>query len=135
MAVEPRLGKCVAVGPTDPECLDEGKQAKSVYGPETIRPPTLWAPGVANEKVVMEMRDGSDVPGVTGQGACEKTVYVVVKIGDDLFDNLQGEFGGRGRACHRSLRRSIPVIHLVDSCFSSIPKSLGKQLTRCSGGL
>jgi len=135
MTIEQRLRKCVVVGPTEPECLDEGEQAKSVHASETIRPLKIFAPGIIDVKVVMETRDGSDVPGVTGQGACEKAVYVVGKVGDDLLDDLQWESAGRGHACRRNLRRSITVIHIVESCYSSIPISFGKQLNHCSGGL
>jgi len=76
--------------------------------PETIRPLKLLAPAVVDEKVVMEVRDGSDVPRVTGQGACAETADVVAKICDDHFDDLQGEPGGRRRAGQRCLRRGTP---------------------------
>ena len=96
VTVEPLWGNFVAVGPTDPECLDEGKQAKSVHTLETITPLKFSFPGVADEEIVMEVRDSSNVPGVTGQGACEEAAYVVGKIGDDNFDNFQRKFCGRG---------------------------------------
>jgi len=79
------------------------------------------------------MRDSSDVPGVTGHGACEKTGYVVGKIVDDDFDDLQGEPGGRRRARQRSLRRSIRQMVVVESGFGSIPNSLGEELDNCGG--
>ena len=124
----------MVVGPTEPECLDERKQAKFVDRLKTIRPLVIFAPGIIDDKVVMETRDGSDVPGVTGQGACKKTAYVVGKIGDDYFDDLQWESGSRGRACCRGFKRSVPVIYTVEPRYGSIPKSLGKQLNHCSGG-
>lgn len=125
----------MAVGPTDPERFDEGKQAKPMHALETTRPLKFFAPGVANEKVVMEVRDGSDVPGVASQGAREKTVYVVDQIGDDHFDDFLGEAGGKRRACRRILKRSTRRMHLVKFGYGSIPNSLGEELNRCSSGL
>ena len=43
-----------------------------------------------SDKGAMEMGNGSDVPGVAGQGACAETLYVVDQLGDDNFDDLQG---------------------------------------------
>ena len=38
----------------------------------------------------MEVRDRGDVPGVAGQGTCQKTGCVEDEMGNDHFDNLQG---------------------------------------------
>ena len=48
----------------------------------------------------MEVRDGSNVPGITGQGACAETAYVVGKIGDDHFDEFERKSGG-GRSLEK----------------------------------
>ena len=62
----------------------------------------------ANDEGMMCMRDGGDVPRVTGQGTCAETGLVVEKMSDDHFDDvLRKPCGGR-RACRRRLRRSIP---------------------------
>jgi len=129
-------GKCRATGFTaDPECLDEGEQTKRVLPSQRIRPMKIFAPEFTDEKVVMEVRNGSDVPGVTGKGACAQTEYVVGKIIDDDFDDLQGEPGGRRGAWRRRLRRSIRRMLVVESGFGSIPNSLGKEFDNCGGGL
>ena len=39
-------------------------------------------------KSVMEMRDRGDVPGVTGQGACQKSAFVIDEMGDDNFNDF-----------------------------------------------
>ena len=51
----------------------------------------------------MEVRDGDNVPGATGQGACEETALVIDEIIDYRFSDLLGKLGGRGRACRGNL--------------------------------
>ena len=51
---------------------------------------------VQGNKGVVEMRNGDDMPRVTGQGAREKTVRLIDEMGDDDFDNFEGKPGGRG---------------------------------------
>ena len=63
-------------------------------------------PGVIDEKVVMEMWNGSDVPGATTQAACAETASVIDEVSDDHFNDLRGKPGGGGRARCRGLRRS-----------------------------
>lgn len=61
-----------------------------------------------NNKGVVEMRNGGNVPGVTGQSACKETVCVESKICDDYFDDLQGKPGGGRRACRGGHRSNTP---------------------------
>ena len=70
----------------------------------------------------MEVRNSGDVPVVTGEGTCEKAGHVIGEIGDDSFNNLQGEPGGRGWACHRSPQISTPR----DFGKGSVPSSFDK---------
>ena len=65
-----------------------------------------------NDKGVMEMRYGGDVPGVTGLGAGEEAALVVDKMGDDHFDNLLGKFGDRGGARSRNSTGAL-VEHIL----------------------
>jgi len=59
----------------------------------------------------MEMRNGCDIPGVTGQGARKESASIVDEMGDDNFDDLLGKSGGRGRVRRENLRRSTAKIH------------------------
>ena len=89
-----------------------------------VRPPRFSAEEFfASEKVGMEVRGGSDVPGVASQAACTETVRVVGEIHDDSFDDLLGEFGGGRRA---SLGRGTSGMYSPDFGLSSVPNSLGK---------
>jgi len=73
------------------------------------------------------MGDRGDVPGVTGQGACDESIHVVDKVGDDHFDDLGGKLGGGGRACGAmSLRRCTCGGPLLDLCSTSVPDSLSE---------
>ena len=47
-------------------------------------------PPIALNESIMKMRDCGNIPGVTGQGACQKTALVVDKMADDHFDNPLG---------------------------------------------
>ena len=107
--------------PPDPELLDQGKQTKSMlvqqgFGPhETQSLPR--GRGQSNE-CVMEMRNGDDIPGVTGQG----TRKIVDEMGDDNFDDLLGKSGGRGRTCGEARPKYIPQIparSLYQVCMTS----------------
>ena len=60
-----------------------------------------------SDKGVMKVGDSGDVPGVTGQGACDETGLVIDKMSDDHFDDLLGEPGGRGWGCQRNVVRII----------------------------
>ena len=44
----------------------------------------------------MNMRNDSDVPRVTGQGAREETGCIMNEMGDDHFDDFQREPGDGG---------------------------------------
>ena len=52
----------------------------------------------------MKMRDRGDVPGVTCQGARQKTAFVIDEIGGDPFNDAQGKLGDSGRLCCGSFR-------------------------------
>ena len=56
-------------------------------------------------KGVMEVRNGDDTTGVTGQGTCKEAVLVVDEMKDDHFEDLHRKPGEIGWAC---LRRSTP---------------------------
>ena len=58
------------------------------------------------DKGVMKMRNGYDVPGVAGQGACEEATLVVNEMDDDHFEDLGRNFGKIGWGCRRCLWRS-----------------------------
>ena len=45
---------------------------------------------------MMEMRNSSNVPGVTGQVVGMETGHVIGEVGDGHLDNLQGKSGGWG---------------------------------------
>lgn len=81
-------------GPTmDGELLDQGNKTKLMHVPDGIGSPGLTVPGGdPNDKGVMEMRDGRNVPGAAGQGACTEAV-----------DDLNGKFCGRRWACRRGI--------------------------------
>jgi len=96
--------------PDYPKLPDERKQAKRVHVWDGIGPLEFTrAPGAdVNGKGVMQTRSSGDVPRVTGHGAREETALVIVKIGDDPFDDFQGKSGGRGTVCCRGLRMNAP---------------------------
>ena len=58
----------------------------------------------SNDEVVVEMRNGGDVPGVASQAAGAKAEQVIHKVSDDDLDDLLGELRGGGRAC-----RGVPL--------------------------
>lgn len=121
-------------GPTDPECLDQGEQIEHVHVPEGVGPPQLSARGFeVDEKVAIEMRNSSDIPGVASQGARADTARIVTKMGNDHFDDLRGEPGDQGRGCCRGLGRSILGKNLLDFGKASIPGYLGEELDHYSG--
>ena len=91
----------------DVELPDQGKQTEPVHAPEWNRPSELSAKeAVTNDEGMMEMGNGGDVPGVTGQGARTETVFVVEMCEDDL-DDILGKPGGEGWTCRRILWRCI----------------------------
>ena len=91
----------------DVEFLDQGKQTKRVHVPDRIGPPE--PSGVeSNGKGVMEMRNGGNVPTVTGQGACTEAVCVISKISDKFLDDLKGQSGCRRLVCCRGLWGNFP---------------------------
>ena len=45
---------------------------------------------------VVEMRDGGDIPRVTGQGTCKEGVGVTNQVGDDQFHELLRKTGDWG---------------------------------------
>ena len=77
-------------------------------------------------KGVIEMRNCGDVPGVTSQGACAEATHVTDEMGDNHFNDLQGNPSGRGRMCGRGLNGSAPGAHALDSGQTSVPNSLGE---------
>ena len=87
--------------PADLQFFYQGKQTELVKVPEWFGPYMIrvcvFAPGW-HGKGVVEMGDGSDVPGITGQGACDETARVIDKMGNDKLDDLRWEPCGRGWA-------------------------------------
>ena len=69
------------------------------------------------------MGNDGDVPGVTGQGACEEAALVIDEVGDDHFKDLLGESGDRGKIW-RQTNRTRPL----DSGEASVPHPHGEQL-------
>jgi len=57
----------------------------------------------------MEVGNSSDVPGITGHGACAESGRVVDKIGNDHFDDLQWKQPSRVRVVE-----GIWVINVLD---------------------
>ena len=110
------------VARADQERLDQGKQTKHVHTPEGIWPLKPSVPGVdVSNKGAVEVEDGGDVPGVTGQRASKETVFVVDEIVDDHFNDLQREPGGRGYGCRKTPRARSP-----DPGGTSVPNSLNE---------
>ena len=63
----------------------------------------------SNDEDVVEMRrKGGDVPGVASQAARTKTEHVIHKVSDDHFDDLLGNPGGSGQACHGAPPKDAP---------------------------
>ena len=77
---------------------------------------------------MVDMRNGGDVPGITGQGTRKEAVRVIEEMGDDHFDDLLGQPDDGGRLCHRSLWRSTFRERSPDS---AVPNSHGEQLDGC----
>jgi hypothetical protein len=98
-AVEMFWGKSnedINVPSVDLELLDQRKQTESVHDPERSGPygfPVLARDPGSSDEGVMEMGNGGNVPGVTGQGAREETARIVDEMGDDHFDDLLGKPG------------------------------------------
>ena len=117
---------------SDVELPDQGKQTEPVHALEWNRPSELSAKdAVTNDKGVMEMGNGGDVPGVTGQGACAETVFVVEMCEDDL-DDILGKPGGEGwTSCHRILRRWACRRCFPDPGLTSVPNPLDEELSHC----
>ena len=70
--------------------------ARERFGPPRLRFVGPLLVGSSDEDV-MKVRDGGDVPGVTGQGVCEEGALVVDQTDDAHFDDFQGETDGGGR--------------------------------------
>ena len=136
VAVELFWGKRIAAAvPTEPERPNKGKQTKSMHVLEGVRPPKFLAERViVNEEVVMEERDGSGIPRVTGQAACAETACIVREICDNRFNDLRGKLGEWGRARRKKLRGSTPGAHPPDRGLASVPNSFGEYLDHCGGG-
>ena len=130
MAIEQFWGKSISAGEyphLDLELLDQGKQSKLAHVQERFGPQKFIFSGPAiswSDKGAMEMGNGSKVQGVTGQGACKKTVYVVGKMRDDHLDDILGKPGGRGQACRGSIRGTTSRMRSLDYCQASIPNSI-----------
>jgi len=95
----------------DVEFPHQGKQPEPLHMKEWFGPNDflLCAPGKClGSKSVVNVRNSGEVPGVTGQGACEKPVLVVDEVGDDHFDDIHGKSDDRGRACCGGLQISTP---------------------------
>jgi len=63
--------------------------------PEVVWPTCTYGvgPGIEmywSDEGVVEVRNGGEIPAVTGQGGREETGLVVDKVGDDNIDDLQG---------------------------------------------
>ena len=100
--------------------------------PKGLGPPKIFAPEVAvDEEVMVGVRDGGDIPGVTSQGAHAKTGHVVDEICNDHFNDLQGKSCGGG--CRRIPRKDTPGTGPPDSGLTSVPNSLDEQLNHCGG--
>jgi hypothetical protein len=103
----PYWGKPIGIGGkalVDPGFLDQGKQTKPVHVPERSRPQSHRHPqGIYSSKGVMEVRNGGDVPGATGQGACEEATLVIDEMGDYHFNDFLGEPGRSGRVYRGNL--------------------------------
>jgi len=115
-------------GSVDTEFLDQGKQTKLGRIPKWFGPVTE-----RNNESAMEMRDGGDVPGVTGQGAGQKAAGVVDEMGDNDLDDLQWKLGGCGQRCGRDHWQIICGEHLRNPGATSVPKSPNELLNRCCG--
>ena len=95
----------------DMELLDQGKQPEFVHAPERFGPlgfviVSCFVLGFGSGgKGVMEVRNGDDVTGMTGQGTCEEAALVVDEMKDDHFEDLHRKPGEIGWAC---FRRSTP---------------------------
>jgi len=118
--IEPSWGKPIGIEEVafaDSELLDQEKQAKPVHVQERLGPRALCRPygGVYNSNGVMEVRDSSDVPGETSQGACEETGLIIDGMADYHFNDLLGKPGGRGRARRRHPWRKTTRVHSPDS--------------------
>ena len=78
------------VAMADPELLDQEKRTKPVHTQERMGPHLLRSHarvsgqrgGEYSGKGMMEVRSGDGVPGVAGQGACEKTALVINEMVD-----------------------------------------------------
>ena len=49
------------------------------------------------------MGENDDVPGTTGEGACEEAGLIIDKMCNDHFDDLTGEPDGQRRGCFGGL--------------------------------
>jgi hypothetical protein len=120
--------------PAEFELLDERKETKLARIPEWLRPPEfqfVGPPAGPNDESVMKVTDGGDVPGVASQGACEETVRVVDKVGNDHFDDLLGNLGEGGRECGRNLLRGPWEKQSPDPGWNSVPDVPEEQPNRC----
>ena len=78
-------------------------------------------PEVVGCESMVKMGDGSDVPRVTCQGACQEGAGVVDEVGNDHSHKLLRELGDWGRACGKRLRGTSKEQPL-DFGYASVPK-------------
>ena len=82
----------------------------------------------------MEVGDGGDIPGVTGQGARAEAARVVGEMGYDHSHDLRGMPGGGGGGGRGGLRRSAFGTHPLNSNLTSIPNHFEDKLDHYDGG-
>lgn len=103
--------------------------ASDGVGPQVLLIPILVPKGQG----AMEVRNGSDVPGVTGLGACAETSHIINEISDYHFNDLQGKPRSRGWVCHRSLQRRTPWKHAPGCSSAPVPNQVCEKFDHCSG--
>ena len=91
------------------ESLDEWKQTEFVHPPERYRPLEFRVGipgGVFSHEGVMDTGENDDIPGTTGEGACEEAGFMIDEMCDDGFDDHRGKPGGQSRGCFRGFGRN-----------------------------
>ena len=86
--------KAVGAPCTNMESLDQWKQTEFVHHPERCRPLEFSAEiprGVFSHEGVMDMGENDDVPGTTGEGACEEAGLMIDEVSNDDYDDHRGE--------------------------------------------
>ena len=112
------------------ELPDQGKQTEPMHAPEWNRPLEFYVKEVVtHDEGVMEMGNSGDVPGVTGQGACAETVFVVDEMCEDDLDDILGKPpGGEGWVCRRILWRWARRRRFPDPGPTSVPNPFDEEL-------